>query len=142
MYEGLNQSIINSSYIKYIQEIYINDELQTNIISTYNLTEEYNTIKLVFNSSLIDCSNMFKNCFKIYEIDFKDFNTSKIEFMHGLFHNCSSLKSIDLSNLDIPKVKDINRLFYKCKSLTSIKLPNFEKPILVSINSMFFFVKV
>ena len=115
IYKGPNKSIINPSYIDYIQEIYINGEVKTNIISTYNLTKENNLIKLVFNSTLIDCRNMFKNFFNIYEIDFKDFNTSKIEFMHGLFHNCSSLKSIDLLDWDIPKVKNINSLFYNCK---------------------------
>ena len=73
IYGGLKQSVINPSYTKYIQEFYINDEIQTNIISTYNLTEKNNTIKLVFNSHLIDCSHMFKDCFNIYEIDFKDF---------------------------------------------------------------------
>ena len=138
MYEGLNQSIINENYTKFIQEIYINDELQTNIISTYNLSEEYNTIKLIFNSTLIDCSNMFKNCFNIYEIDFKDFNTSEIEFMYGLFYNCNSLKSIDLSDFYIPKVKAMANLFYNCSSLISLDLSSFDTSKVTRMNHMFF----
>ena len=46
IFGGFNQSIINENYTKYIQEIYINNEIQTNITSVYDLTEENHRLML------------------------------------------------------------------------------------------------
>ena len=116
-----NNQIINNDVIKYISEVYANDINITTIKNRINLTESTNTVKIIFNSQINNCKELFKSCSEIYEIDFTNFDSSNITHLTEAFNGCKKLKSIDLSNWDISKVTKINSLFQDCGSLTSVQ---------------------
>ena len=131
------QYILYSSYISNPNEIKINGINQTDISKSYNLVSENNTVEIKWNDQITDCSDMFRDCSNIYEIDFTDFDASNILKMDGLFRGCSSLKSVNLSNWNVQNVNNVTYLFSDCISLKSIELPNFKNSKLINVNNMF-----
>ena len=92
------QQIINSNYIQHISAININNEDKQDIKNIYDFTEQNNIITLTFENSYNNLDRMFYSCKKIYEIDFTNFDTSKVKDMHEIFRNCESLLSLNLLN--------------------------------------------
>lgn len=91
---------------------------------TYNIY-----ISPEINGSIIyaneDSSTMFNNTFgemmlSIINIDFTNFNTSKVTNMSDMFGGSLSIKSLDLSNWDTSNVTNMNGMFSSCRYLTSI----------------------
>ena len=101
------QSILNKDFSNLPDEIIINEISQTNITATYDLEERTNIIKLIWNNQITDCGNMFRDCSKIYEIDFSNFNASNIKSISNFFRNCYYLKSVDLSNFDVMMLQQL-----------------------------------
>ena len=137
MKNGDNKYFINPDFKKYILEIHINDEKIPGIFSKYVFVDEEITVKVLFNSTINNCSGMFKDCSNILEIDFTNFDSSNITHLSETFKGCNNLKSIDLSNWDISRVTSIDNLFKNCVSLTSIELPNFKGASITSMNGVF-----
>ena len=106
----LNNNTLINSY-----QYYLNcSENQTNIF------------KIIFDNALNSTSWMFSGCNNITEIDFSNFDSSKIIEMDDMFLNCSSLISLDLSNFN--KIEHIIKtsIFRGCERLKYINLKNFE----------------
>ena len=68
-------SIIYNDFKMYLSEIYINDENMSNIETSYNFSLEDNTVKIILNSQINNCSKMFMNCRNITEINFTNFES-------------------------------------------------------------------
>ena len=79
----------------------------------YNLAQEENNIKLVFNESFIDSENMFSGLINITKINFIKFNALSTN-MGYMFSGCSKLISLDLSNFDTSSVTNMERMFSSC----------------------------
>ena len=75
----------------YPDEVYINDEIQNNISAKYNFTKEDNVIKLVWYESRENWGCLFKGCNKITEMDFSEFDFSKIIRGNMMFMFCKAL---------------------------------------------------
>ena len=67
---------------------------------------------------------MFYECSSLEEINFNNFNTSKVTSMEGMFEECSNLKSLDLSNFDTSKVQHSDSMFSGVNLLKYINLYN------------------
>ena len=59
-----------------------------------------NTIKMIWDSKLATCKEMFKDLKDIISIDLTNFNFNLFNDMEGFFFVCDSLMSIDLSGAD------------------------------------------
>ncbi len=95
--KGVN-SIIYKDFKNYISEVYINDIKMENIKTSYDFTENENTVKIILNSQITNCNQMFKDCKFITEISFSNFDSSNINGFSEVFKNCERLTSIDLSD--------------------------------------------
>jgi surface protein len=84
-------------------ELYINDQIDEYKKYFIPKKEGIYSIKIKFNDSIKDCSNMFANCNNLISIDLSSFNTDKIINMHGMISKCLNLKDIVLSPLYIKK---------------------------------------
>ena len=115
-----NNTFLSDKLKDHLSEVYIDDISQTNIDTYYNFPEGEHTVKLVFNSQINYCNQMFRFCSNITEIDFINFDASNILMFSETFQNCKELKSLDLSNWDVTKVTKIDNLFNGCNSLTSL----------------------
>ena len=118
--------------------IYVNGNPQTVNIYASNLVDSINTIKMIWNNYLVDCSCMFADIKSITEVDLSNFDFSKVTSMRAMFINCSSLISIDLSNLDTTKLKDMHATFARCYLLKSINFNNFYTSSVTDMRALFF----
>ena len=82
-----NQSIINEDFNPLPSSIQINDNevITENINAKQELTSETNTIKLIWDSPLGSCYNMFKNLKNITTINLANFDLSTVTFMESFF---------------------------------------------------------
>ena len=144
-------------------EIIINGDSKTEISKSYDLTQETNVIKMIWNNGLTrfrqmfcgisniisaevkssistditDLRYMFAGCSQLESIDFSNFDSSKVVFMGYLFYECISLKSIDLSYFNFASLKYMNYMFSGCTSLKSIDFSNLNIPLLDTMLYMF-----
>ena len=132
-----NQNILNDKFQPKPSEIYLeNNKIESND-NKYDFPNELNYIKLVWNQPISDCSNMFKDCKNILEIDLSNFDSSSVIDMKYMFDNCQSLTSINFKNFKTSKVNALSCLFRNCKSLISLDLSGFETINNEGTNQMF-----
>ena len=79
-------------------------------------------VKLIFNQSIDDISNIFDGCESLISIsDISKWNISNVTKMNRLFNQCQSLNSLpDISHWDTSNVTTMERLFNQCYSLKSL----------------------
>ena len=118
--------------------IYINGEEQNIIKYEYYFNKTVNEVKLIWNNLLIKCSEMFKSCSDIIEMDLSNFDFSQIINTTSMLANCSSLTSINLTNINTPNFQFINRMFENCSALESIDLSYFDTSKVSWMNHMFY----
>ena len=93
---------------------------------TYDLNEEENTVEFIWENDVENCGCLFSGCESITEIDFSNFDTSKVTYMEHMFTLCTNLNSLNLLNFNTAKVTNMRELFRDCHSLTSLDLSNFD----------------
>ena len=98
----LDPEFINRYYPPHI--IFINGNKNTTITSRYYFDKINNTVKLVWNNSIVNTAIMFRFCSNITEIDLSSFDASKVIYMNGMFGYCSKLFSINFANFDTSNV--------------------------------------
>ena len=118
-------------------EIYINGVNRTQISCSFTFNETNNTIKLIYLKDVTITNFMFYDCVDIIEIDFSNFDGSKVTNMTYMFGRCTSLKFVDLSNFNGSLAQDTILMFFKCTSLQSVNLTNFDISRAVNISKMF-----
>ena len=84
---------------------------------------------------------MFYECSSLEEINFNNFDTSKVNSMEAMFRGLSNLKSIDLSNFITSQVKNMYAMFYGCTSLEYLDISNFNTSQVTSSGIIFGNVK-
>lgn len=72
-------------------------------------------------SKVTDMSNMFSYSMSLTNLDLSNFNTSKVITMYAMFNNCSSLTNLDVSNWDMNSVGRTTSMFENCTNLKEIK---------------------
>ena len=110
-------------------EININGLNQSRVAHYYSdLNQDENTVKLIWNDTygiIRSIAYLFRDCYKITEIDLSHFNASNVEYMEYMFSNCISLTSINFTNFYALKVTHMNFLFKNCTLLKELDLSNF-----------------
>ena len=135
--EGKNITLINPSLMGINKDDYSIEILEVeeegklrNLKSISNLIinqakEGILTVNITLEDSLKSISGMFKNCENLIDVDFTNFNTSKLEIMNSLFEGCNNLESVVFFNSKIDKISEIENLFKGCQNL--IQIENFDK---------------
>ena len=132
--------LINTEFISYIKEIYINNEKKEPISSKINLTLSCNTdniIKMVFNSIKTNSSSMFKDCKDIESINLLDFDISSSSNFNNMFDGCKSLKSIDLSFLKNAKIINMSKMFNGCSELRELDWSHLDLSLVIEKDNVF-----
>ena len=117
--------------------IYINGNQNITITHSYYFNEINNTVNIIWNNSIDNCGNMFKECSDIIEIDLSNFDTSNVKNMSYMFYGCSILTSLNIYNFNTSKVEDMKYMFYECRELSSLNLSNFDTSKVEDMQFMF-----
>ena len=119
-------------------EMEINNETQIEVVKEYDLKNEENYVRLIWNHDNIRTIHcLFHKCDKITYADLSHFNSSLVESISDLFHSCKSLISVNFNNFDTSKVTDMHMMFRKCTSLVSIDLSNLDTSKVARMQYMF-----
>ena len=148
------------------KEIYLNNELYTNIILDgkfiyINTTKEYNIVVVKFselttgggmfqglsnvteidlskiNAPFKDMGKFFEDCYSLIFINFTNIDTKENQNMGTMFKNCYNLVSLDLSYFNTTKVVHMDNMFFNCYSLTSLNLTIFDTQNVNQTDKMF-----
>ena len=127
--EGDNIRIISEGFYNIFlpDEIQINGNTKGDIQYSYNpsdfLSRENNDVIITWNNEIItSTNNMFDRCSDIIEIDFSEFDSSKITEMNYMFKECTSLTSLILDDFTTSEVKRMIGMFVSCTALISLDL--------------------
>ena len=91
------QNLLSDSFSEIPQKVLVNGD-DSNCSKSCNLTEEKNSITLIFNSELSICENMFKGLQNILEVDLSNVDIS-CNNMNYMFTNCTNLEKITFGNM-------------------------------------------
>ena len=124
------KSIISSLIPQYPDSIIINKVFVNLTYSEngyiYNLEEKPNTIELIWNYNLSNCSKMFSGCGSINEIDLTQFIGSDVKSFSYMFEDCISLNSLVISDLDTSSANDMSYMFFNCSIIEILELSSFD----------------
>jgi surface protein len=95
------------------------------------------TVETMVNTSHIDLSFMFCDCFSLESVNTEDWDTSNVTKMNHMFESCNMLKSLDLSKWNTSKVTNMKHMFWGCSDLTELNLSNFNTRNVTNMDSMF-----
>ena len=123
----------------YPDEVKINGITQNIVNHTYFFEKSDNNVELIWNNPIDKCSNMFRSCHDVNEVDLSYFDTSQIINMEFMFYNCQFLTSINLANFDTSKVTSMWSLFNLCTRITSLDLSKFNTSKVKSMLNMFYY---
>ena len=90
----------------------------------------------------VDSTYLFGGLSNLTDIDFSNFNTSRVTIMNSMFYGAHSLTTLDLSNFDTSNVTDMTSMFHGCTALTTLDLSNFNTSNVTKMQSMFHGCKV
>ena len=143
--EDINQKIY------FLSEKYLNDLNDSNIdlfinekkykFNKYFIPEKEGiyTIIIKLNKNIIkDCSNLFKSCKKITNIDLSSFDSKDVINMEFMFSGCYNVTNINLSNFNTENVINMGDLFNHCENLKNIDLSSFDTRKVTNMKNMFF----
>lgn len=85
----------------------------------------------------VDSTYLFGGLSNLTDIDFSNFNTSRVTIMNSMFYGAHSLTTLDLSNFDTANVTDMASMFHACRALTTLDLSNFDTSDVTKMHSMF-----
>lgn len=96
------------------------------VVNTCRMFYELKNLRSIIGLEYFDMSNvnaaseMFANCYKLKDINIKDWNVSSFQDIYKIFYNCQSIESLDLSKWNTENIERIDGAFaemYKLKSL-------------------------
>ena len=119
-----------------INGIYVGDEAYS-----YNFTRTDNTIEILWEEPLTNCSQMFFKCFNITEIDLSNFDSSKVVDLSQMFYQCQQLNSIKFGNFDTSSVTNMGGMFLGLNLIKSLDLSNFVTSNVVDMNNLFAYLE-
>ena len=97
------------------------------------------TCKIISNGLKIkDCSNLFKNCQGVTQIDLSDFDTSETTTMESMFYACNSLQEINLNGINTSKVKNMKYMFGNCYAISQLNLSMLDTSQVTDMSNMFY----
>ena len=122
-----NIQIIFNSFNKLPDRIYNSkNALIAQSQSQISTNKKEETIIMVWDNKLTSLAKMFYLLENIIEIDFSEFDSSKVKYMYMMFEGCSNVKKIDFTNFQTSEVLSWYSMFRYCRSLTSLNLSSFR----------------
>ena len=128
-----NSFTLSGDTIKLIWEI----ELNNCSSMFYNSAAKKINLSEFNSGNVVDMKNMFSQCLKLEEIIFGNFNTSNVVNMESMFAQSTKITSLDLSNLNASRVISMNSMFLNCGGLIFINLTNIKTSSLKDMAKMF-----
>jgi len=123
----------------YPDEVYLNGEKRSDKSCRVELNQTDNIVVLVWKTNNINSTQcLFYECRDITEIDFSNFDSSKVAKIDNMFYDCSKLKSINFGNFNTSNVIKMFSMFEGCYSLTSLNLSSFNTSKVESMDYMFY----
>ena len=102
-----------------------------------DFNQDMNNVVIKFGSLLESCEEMFKGLVNIIEIDFSNFDTSKIISMSFMFSGCTNLKSITFGNYTTSSLNNLYQTFGYCSNLISVDLSHFDTSSVTTMMELF-----
>ena len=136
--KGTGDQAILDSRVQIPSQIYLNNESQSDMYTVYNLSKEINEIRIVWDSPINSCNNMFYDFINIIEADLSKFDASKVTSMSNMFKGCSSLISINLNISNTSSLTDLSDMFYQCTSLEELDLSFIDTSSVTTMYQMLF----
>ena len=100
---------------------------------------EINSVRIAWDNKLTTCKNMFKGVWDLIEIDFSEFDFSKVTDMTSLCDWCENVTSINMNNGNGLQIKSMDWMFAHCHNLETIDLSGFKTSSeLISMSGIFF----
>ena len=122
----------------YPNEVYINGNKTEEINNGYYFNQIDNYVELRWNNLINDCSNMFRECSKITELNLSNFDISLVTNMNNMFYGCTSLINLDLTNFNTSHVIDMKYMFRNCLSLCSLNVSSFDTSNVITMRGIFY----
>ena len=104
----------------------------------YNIETFPTTVRLIYESQLTSCFEMFLGLRNILYINFNNFDFSKVTDMSSMFHSCNSLTSIDFTGINTSSLNNLNYAFFQCESLNNLDLRSFNTTSVTTMSQTFF----
>ena len=70
--------------------------------------------------------NTFYKCKSLKEVNFGNYDTSKVITFNSAFFECSSLETLDMSGLDTSNVTNTTQMFSRCTSLKYLDISGWD----------------
>ena len=100
---------------------------------------EINSVRIAWDNKLTTCKNMFKGVWDLIDIDFSEFDFSKVTDMTSLCDWCENVSSINMNNGNGLQIKSMDWMFAHCHNLETIDLSGFKTSSeLISMSGIFF----
>ena len=81
--------------------------------------------------------NTFYKCTSLKEVNFGNYDTSKVISFNSAFFECSSLETLDMSGLDTSSVKNTGQMFSRCTSLKYLDISGWDLSNCTKYTEMF-----
>ena len=133
------QKILGDEFNNIPSLVLVNGNAVNLVNKLISLSEDSNTIQLLWDKKFYNCSYMFSDLKNITNIDFSEFYFQSITNMECMFCNNYDLISINFGNFNTSLVNNMAKMFYNCSSLISLNLSNFDFTNVENIDSMFSF---
>ena len=125
----------NTCYVSSKGKIMANEDCSRMFYDISNLREiQFQNFD---TSKVTNMENMFFYSQKLEKLDVSSFNTSKVINMNSMFHYCPILKELDVSNFNTSNVINMGRMFESCHDLRKLNVSNFDTSNVTDMNGMF-----
>lgn len=104
---------------------------------TYLIDVDFNNFD---TSRITETLEMFSGCSRLESVKgIGNWDVSNVTNMDAMFANCLKLKTLDLNRWKTGKLTDINYMFQRCYELEKLDLKGFDVSVLKSCNSVFMY---
>ena len=128
-------SLVNGNAANHIVQVYV-DGVEKGSVNqiTFDSVKQHK-VKIVFDDSLTDMSNMFANV-KMSTISLSDLNASNVTNMNSMFRGCTNLKTINVGLLDTTNVIDMGYMLADSSNLEIVSLAGLNTSNVTTMEGM------
>ena len=131
-------TIDNSKYIMYIASDGVTSLTEGKTLFAYYGNVEKIVFGNINTSRVSSMENMFRECFKLDNVDISMFDTRNVTTMQYMFKYCQSLENIIIGNLNLEKLNNMMGVFQYCSSIKSVDLSGTKTSIVANMQEIFF----
>ena len=128
-------SLVNGNAANHIVQVYVDGVEKGNVNQITFDSVKQHKVKIVFDDSLTDMSNMFANV-KMSTISLSDLNASNVTNMNSMFRGCTNLKTINVGLLDTTNVIDMGYMLADSSNLEIVSLAGLNTSNVTTMEGM------